>query len=405
MRLAYFSPFNPQLSGISDYSEELLPCLARYAEIDLFYEGPLPTNQQLTEQFAVYPISDFPTLRSRRPYDTSLYHMGNSHYHTAIFNTLRQYPGITVLHEYMLHHFFLNLAVRQGDWSIYWRELAYHTNATFMRYLRPQVPAFSPELPLTRRVIDLSLGVIVHSRDMARRVLADAPQTRVAVAPMGMPLPPQPANPETQAALRRCLNLPAQAFIVGLLGHLAHHKRLEVTLHALAHLRQQYPEAICLMVGQNAGEYDLPGLLQEMGLEQQAVIATGFVAATALSDYIQAADVWVNLRYPVYGETSAALLRLLAHGLPVIVSDVPTFADLPDDACIRVGVNAAERELLYRYLLLLAQRPELRRQLGHNARRYIQASHTLEHAAGQMVQAIQQILAAVEQGQWSIYHE
>ena len=205
-----------------------------------------------------------------------------------------------------------------------------------------------------------------------------------------------------QSALRRCLNLPEQAFIVGLFGHLAHHKRPEVALRALARLRQDYPEAICLLVGQNAGEYNLPDLLQEMGLEQQAVIATGFVASTALSDYIRAADVWVNLRYPVYGETSAALLRLLAHGQPVIVSDVPTFADLPDDACIRIGVNTAESELLYRCLLLLAQRPELRRQLGQNARRYIQTQHTLEIAADRMAQAIQQILAAVAQDKWSI---
>jgi len=34
MKLAYFSPLRPQRSGISDYSEELLPYLARAADIN-----------------------------------------------------------------------------------------------------------------------------------------------------------------------------------------------------------------------------------------------------------------------------------------------------------------------------------------------------------------------------------
>ena len=39
MLLAYFSPLNPQPSGISDYSEELLPQLAEGADITLFVDG------------------------------------------------------------------------------------------------------------------------------------------------------------------------------------------------------------------------------------------------------------------------------------------------------------------------------------------------------------------------------
>ena len=42
MKLAYFSPLNPQPSGMSDYSEELLPYLAADAEITLFVDGFAP---------------------------------------------------------------------------------------------------------------------------------------------------------------------------------------------------------------------------------------------------------------------------------------------------------------------------------------------------------------------------
>ena len=51
LKLAYFSPLNPQRSGISDYSEELLPHLARGAKIDLFVDGFRPTSVEVRERF------------------------------------------------------------------------------------------------------------------------------------------------------------------------------------------------------------------------------------------------------------------------------------------------------------------------------------------------------------------
>ncbi len=54
MRLAYFSPLNPQPSGISDYSEELLPYLAAQAEITLFVDGFEPTNRAIRDRFTYH---------------------------------------------------------------------------------------------------------------------------------------------------------------------------------------------------------------------------------------------------------------------------------------------------------------------------------------------------------------
>jgi glycosyltransferase involved in cell wall biosynthesis len=398
MRLAFFSPFPPQPSGISDYSQELLPYLAQSAELDLFFDGDPPTSPSLREQFAMHPMADFPRLRLGRRYDVALYQMGNSTFHRAIYATLGRYPGITVLHEHLLHNFFLTTTGGEGNWAGYWRELAYNTDPTFMNQVPPETSVFSPHLPLARRVIDLSMGLIVHSREMARRVLHDAPRARVAVVPMGMPLGPPLADKDEQAAIRLKLNLPAEPYIVGIFGQLSHHKRVEVVLQAFALLRQQQPNAVCLVVGRNIGEYDIPHMLRKLGLDSSSVIVTGYVSQEVLGDYIRAVDVWVNLRYPSYGETSAATLRLMAHGKPVVVSDVATFADLPDIACVKVGVNTAETELLYRYLLLLAQRPEVREQLGSNAWRYVQDQHAPDKVARQMIEAVQNILAAVEKG-------
>ena len=76
MKLAYFSPLGPQRSGISDYSEELLPYLARGAEITLFVDGFQPSNKGLTSQFEVYDYRRKRSLlRELDRFDAVVYHM------------------------------------------------------------------------------------------------------------------------------------------------------------------------------------------------------------------------------------------------------------------------------------------------------------------------------------------
>jgi hypothetical protein len=44
MRIAFFTPLNPVRSGISDYSEELLPFLGDLADIDIIADTPPETE-------------------------------------------------------------------------------------------------------------------------------------------------------------------------------------------------------------------------------------------------------------------------------------------------------------------------------------------------------------------------
>ena len=104
MKLAYFSPLNPQPSGISDYSEELLPYLAADAEITLFVDGFAPSNPEIRAQFTYHDYRRDPTvLQSLDNYDAVVYHMGNDHrYHSGMLEVAREHPGIVVFHDFAL---------------------------------------------------------------------------------------------------------------------------------------------------------------------------------------------------------------------------------------------------------------------------------------------------------------
>src|SRR5262252_11174267 len=125
MKLAYFSPLTPQRSGISDYSEELLPHLASGAEITLFVDGFQPMNRDLTNRFEVL---DYRRQRSHlnklSDFDIVVYHMGNDHrYHAGILDAMQRRKGVVVFHDFALQEFFLGLARERRDLRLYLNEV------------------------------------------------------------------------------------------------------------------------------------------------------------------------------------------------------------------------------------------------------------------------------------------
>src|ERR1700738_2700187 len=188
MKLAYFSPFGPQRSGIADYSEELLPHLANGADITLFVDGFRPLNGELISQFKVCDYQKDPAALTRLArFDAVLYQMGNDHrYHAGIFDAMRQHSGLVVFHDFALQDFFLGLARERADMRIYLDEVAACNGAaarreaaeTLARGSSPAIAARPLEFPLNQRLARGAEGIIVHSewsRTRLQRIAAGVP--------------------------------------------------------------------------------------------------------------------------------------------------------------------------------------------------------------------------------------
>ena len=199
MKLAYFSPLGPQRSGISDYSEELLPHLAVGAEITLFVEGFHPSNRDLTSRFEVIDYRRRRAhLRELDRFDAVVYHMGNDHrYHSGIFDAMKQRSGIVVFHDFALQEFFLGLARNRNDLKLYLNEVeachgkearneaakALATGAT------PPIMAQAIEFPLNRMIAGSAEGIIVHSEWSRSRFATAVPHVPIARISMPVKLP------------------------------------------------------------------------------------------------------------------------------------------------------------------------------------------------------------------------
>jgi glycosyltransferase involved in cell wall biosynthesis len=176
--------------------------------------------------------------------------------------------------------------------------------------------------------------------------------------------------------LRARLGLGPADFVVGCFGLLTPEKRIETVARAAVRVAVHVPNVRLLLVGPVPDPPALRSRLERLGVAARTVV-TGRVAMDELAAHMEAADVAVHLRYPTARETSAALLRLLAQGRPVIVSDLEHLSEIPEDAVVRVDV-ADEEGAVTRALLALAARPEARARLARRAREFARSAHAPE---------------------------
>lgn len=381
-RIAYASPVNPAPSGISDYSEELLPYLAQYADITLYLEDGLrPANPLLGRHLELRPVSRLERDQRRRPFDAVVYHMGNSPAHAGIWRAMLRVPGVLVLHDFVLHHFMLQYyATTLGDVQRYRAEAARRYGEDGARVaglmMRGRFTEAAFELPFSEDALAAAKGLIAHSRYVLERAAQVRPDLSAALVPMGVPLPPD----IPRHAARARLGLPAGALLLASFGHINPYKRVDTVLRAVRRLRDELGEVRYLLVGSVSPAYDVRAAVARAGLEG-AVNVTGYVGREAFEDYVAAADICVNLRHPTAGETSASLLRLLGAGRPTLVTATGSFAELPAGVAAQVDPDYAEEDLIVAYCRLLAARPGLAAAMGRAAREFVAREHTLDAAA------------------------
>lgn len=400
-RIAYFSPLPPTRSGIADYSYELLPYLAQRVDITLFVtDSQVPDS--LRENFDIQPIEDYPTLRHM--YDVALYQMGNSEYHEAIYSMSLQHPGIVVLHEYFLHHLIVARTIGHGNFPGYIREMGYVQGRRGIQWARQvqnglcKLPFF--ETPLNKRILDSSLGVIVHSEYIRQRIQAHHHALPVAVIPQIVGYVSDSGTtkePVIPLLSRQDLGCPKDALVFCTAGQVTKTKQVTLALEAFGCLQDEFPNALFAVIGEEPGhDVNLSDWLTQHRLRDK-VIWTGYIPRESdFISWIAAADVLVNLRYPTVGETSRTALLGLATGRSVIVIDAGWYAELPDDVCIKVPPN--DIDALLSAMRTLASDAGLCQKIGNRAAEYVHHHHDPDQVANMYADFVNDVLETVIHG-------
>jgi glycosyltransferase involved in cell wall biosynthesis len=388
LSIDYLSPLPPVRSGISDYSVDLLPPLAARCDVRVLR---LP-GQEVEEEFE-RRWRPQPAERAGEDGRLPLYHMGNNRYHEAIWELALARPGVVVLHDLVLHHFLLDRTVGRGAFEPYRDQLERdHGWVGRAAALPVRWGAFGSAaqffLPANRTLLRRQRGVIVHGAWAASVLAEDDPALAVRVVPMAIPLPPR-ASRERGLAFRRAWKIPDRAPLVGSFGFQTPIKRTEAAIRALT--RPGLESVRLLIAGELSPYAAYDALAAELGVAERVVV-TGFLPFAELEDAIAATDLCLNLRYPSAGETSASLLRILAVGRPVIVSDYAESGDLPAEVAIKIPLGTGEDAVLAARLgeLLLGDRERLA-EMGERARSFVAERHAPEHTAASLVAAVEEL--------------
>ncbi len=388
MRLACISPLNPAPTGISDYAEELLPHLARFADIELVVVGALPTNPALN----IFPRLTLDEFSSRASeYDVVLYHMGNSPAHALIYETLLKVPGVVVMHDVVLHHLRAWLTLERGKRAEYLDAMKSEYGAAGEQAawgeINGRALADRFEFPLNENVVRAARALIVHSAYAAKQISRVAPTTPLAVIPMGIALPQVIARDAARASLK----LLREEFLIAMFGDVQPYKRVLPALSAFANFHAQFPASRLVLIGRAAPLFDVRGAANALGIAN-AVHFVGYASREEYPLYIAAADVCLNLRYPTAGETSASLLRLFAAERACVVSDTGAFSELPDEVCIKLRADAEEEKNLREVFEFFARNARRGMLLGKFARAFVEQGHTLEIAARAYADFLQSVI-------------
>jgi glycosyltransferase involved in cell wall biosynthesis len=398
LRLALWTPVPPQESGIADYSMELLREAIRWADVEVFADDGVLPAPEVDELTPVHLFTAFARRHRRRPFDAVLVQLGTSLFHLYMKEAFDSTgpPVVVTLHDLTWGALLYRETALLGEEEAFRRALiSSEGEAAAGGYaalaagdpadLAARLEAFLNRHPLLGGIVAASAAQIVHMPHSAADLAARYPGARVSDFAMGVEDPCLALSSAGWNDLRIRRGISADAFVIGAFGVADPVKRLEVAVQALARLAAELPAAdpVLLIVGRFADpayRRRLERRAAELGVSGRLLLL-GRPSRREFELALLACDAVVNLRYPFRGQMSATLMRALAAGRPVIITDVPEWSHFPAGFCLRVAPDEQEVDQVARHLLGLAREPARRRALGGAARRFWEEHATPAHMA------------------------
>ena len=393
MRLAVVSPLPPAPTGIADYTMDVARALQGFHDIELFHDQ---TEVSGSLGFPVFPVEALPARAAAKPYDAVVYQMGNAPAHDFMYGWMERVPGAVVLHDLVLHHSFARRFLESPEAQAYAKDPASRekrleaekAHQSFFAAIEAVYPGQAERLkdahfnttgdllpyvfPLFEPALARARAVGAHNAFMVDAIQAARPD--LACVQLAMPVPSVPDTEGAATELRLQLGLRDGEPVVGCFGLVTREKRIETVARAVVRVSELHPNVRLLLAGHVSDPSWLQALLDRTGVSNRTIVA-GRLEEKAFAAAMEAADVVVHLRYPTARETSAALLRVMAQGRPVIVSDIANQSEIPEDVARRIDPVDEEGDLA-RALASVLSNPEAARAMGERGRRFALTAHS-----------------------------
>lgn len=385
MKIAWFSPLAPDHSEIANVTARLTGDLQAMHEVRFFTERAEGILEPARKRLYPSPLGQTPTelVRALNEVDVPVYNLGNNPaYFSRIWFLNQDKPGIIILHDLKLHHFYEGIYRMQlGDRAQYlasiWEYYGRTGHEAGVAYWKQKISIdfMAQHFPMTAWAVRNALALVVHT-PFALETIRRLTRTPVEMIPLAY-APRTAGRPAT---------LPADAWESGegsgftrrrrarliLFGFLNVNRRIVEFLTALAGMPERERFEVRL-VGTVLNRADVEAAVDTLGLRDRVTL-DGYVPAEILEAALAGADLAINLRYPSMGEASGSQLHLWDHALPSLTTYTEGYATLPPDTVFFVHPDR-EREDIQQHLRHFLARPDEFHHAGQRGRQWLLEHH------------------------------
>ncbi len=317
------------------------------ADVSLFVSDVDRPDQVWRPDWAVSLLTNLTeaeVLEQLGTFDIAVYNLGDHlPYHEAIYEVSTRHPGLVILHDLVMHHFFHSYYLqKRSDSTNYVRELMYsHGQEGLALGLAVLHGAGddvfnSPHMlqcNMSLSAVRAAYGVMVHSRFAAEYLQRIAGcRVKKSCLPMlgvtrlfGQRIPNQISGPKDKMRLLTY-------------GRINRNKRVPDILETIAASPKLRGKVFFTVVGAVDPVYGdmLKQMVQRLQLTSQVDLILEYRPDDYIHDQLASSDVVVNLRDPHFGESSAVLVEAVSLGKPTIVWRHGSYDELPDDVVVKV---------------------------------------------------------------------
>jgi glycosyltransferase involved in cell wall biosynthesis len=386
MRLNWFSPLPPEQTEIAQHTGRLAAALMR--RFDVVFWTDLRSDAAVLPAGAKVKVFN-PAHIGGREFNLgqfeglNIYNFGNdARFHAGIYRVAQKIPGIAILHDTVLHHFFFELSRNDSPPFSAYIDLARQIYGFPGKNQAQNIVAsegrmideFATKMPFIEAVTENAYGAICHSK-AAGNDLSAYTDTPVLTLPLPFASSLRKANED------RTWRKPWRLVTF---GYINPNRRLESILIALGGMPKSYDFTL-----------DIYGVLWDTPLIEAAIAQNGlsdrvringFVSDEILNKAIASAHLSFNLRYPTMGEASAGILRSWSLGTPALVTDGGWYSGLPAYVAYKISVENEVSDI-QAALLRLEDSPEEFERMGLAAHSWLKGIHSPEDYVNTLCEA------------------
>lgn len=226
--------------------------------------------------------------------------------------------------------------------------------------------AFYPRHPRVHRLkYDLTCHAIIAPSECVRRLLVSLgiPEAKIEVVPGGVELPAELPGPEVRTRVRAEWGFGDDEFVVGHAAAFTAEKGQDVALEAAILLTGRLPQARLVLVGDGPTRTS-PSVAEKLRRIGPRARLLGYVEN--LAEFFAGLDLYIM---PSRSESwGLAALHAMAHGLPVVASNVGGLPEVIEEGVSGWLVPPGAPDALAEAIAAAASDPERLRQFGRNAR-------------------------------------